>query len=219
MASDTIMVIVAHADDQVLGFGGSLAKYIVEGKTVVTVVFSYSERSAPHYKNDIIRERTIEESRAADKVLGGSGVTFLGLRSGHLEEDFRKNGAQSALRDLLLKHMPSKIFTHAIDDSLSDHKAVNRLLLGVYDNLKNERRLSSDVYGFGIWRLFRFKRRHSPRLVVDVSDTFSKKLRAIDVFKSQRPRLFILKIGVYVNALLRGLKHGAVFVEEFQKLR
>ncbi|MGM5481360.1 MAG: PIG-L deacetylase family protein [Nanobdellota archaeon] len=219
MAKDTVLAVVAHADDQVLGFGGSLAKYVSEGKRVITIVFSYSERSAPHYKQEIVRKRNVKESNAADKLLGGSGVLYLGLRGGHLRDDFWNHGGEQSLKGLLLKYKPFKIFTHAADDSHPDHRLVNKLLLETYDKLQVEKNFRTDIYGFGVWRLFRFKRRHSPRLVVDVSDTFRKKLRAIEVFKSQRNRLFVLKIGIYMYGLLRGLKHGTAFAEEFQKLR
>ncbi len=36
----TILVFSAHTDDFVLGAGGTIAKYIQEGKTVIAVIFS-----------------------------------------------------------------------------------------------------------------------------------------------------------------------------------
>jgi LmbE family N-acetylglucosaminyl deacetylase len=46
----TVLVIVAHNDDHIIGAGGTLAKYAQEGKKVRTIIMSYGESSHPHLK-------------------------------------------------------------------------------------------------------------------------------------------------------------------------
>ncbi|MDO8660733.1 MAG: PIG-L family deacetylase, partial [Candidatus Woesearchaeota archaeon] len=78
----TILTICAHNDDQIVGAGGTLAKYAAEGKRIRTVICSFGESSHPHLKREIIVERRVKESLRADKILGGSGVAYFGLAEG-----------------------------------------------------------------------------------------------------------------------------------------
>lgn len=212
---ERILVIVAHSDDQMLGPGGSLIKYVKEGKEIYTIIFSYGELSHPHFKREVIQELRVEESRKADRFIGGKGVAFLGLNEGKFEAEFKPK----ALEKTLLKLKPTKIFTHAEDESHPDHVAVNKLVLELYDKLHEKNQLTCDIYAFDIWRLFQTKQRISPKLVVDISDTFSDKLKAIEFFKSQRVALIMLKWSIYVKAFIIGFKHNIRFGEVFDKLR
>ena len=213
------MTIVAHSDDQIIGPGGTLVKYVNEGKKVITVIFSYGEKSHPHFKKEVIQKIRVEESERADNVIGGSGVIFLGIDEGKFKEQFNDQEHNGKLEALLLKYKPKKIFTHAIDDSHPDHKAVNALVLELYDKLHRQRKLTADVYTFGVWRLFRFKKTVHPRVVVNISQEFRKKLQALRAFKSQWITFSHMRFSIYFKALLTGIKHGYEFAEEFYKRR
>ena len=53
-----IMVFAAHPDDEVIGAGGTIAKYAREGRQVVSVIFSYGEGSDPASEpENIIQKR------------------------------------------------------------------------------------------------------------------------------------------------------------------
>ena len=212
---ERVLVIVAHSDDQMLGPGGTLKKYANEGKEVYTVIFSFGELSHPHFKRDVIQQLRVEEAEKADRFMKGKGVTFLGLNEGKFEEEFRPK----QLEQILLAIKPHKIFTHAQDESHPDHVAVNKVVLELYDKLHEQKKLTCDIYTFDIWRLFQTKKRISPKLVVDISDTFGDKLKAINYFKSQKVALIMLKWSIYVKAFIAGLRHNMRFGEVFDKIR
>lgn len=215
----TVLVIVAHSDDQVLGPGGTIAKYASEGEKVYTFIASFGESSHPHFKKEIISKIRVDEAKKADKLLGGSGVFFIGARDGKLKED--RDIIKKEVRRAILKYKPKKIITHAEDDALPDHVLVNKVILEVYDELKNKKLLSSNIgiYSFGVWRFFKLTNRLSPKLFVDISDFFQKKLEVLEVFKSQKSSMILLKWSVYLKAIIAGLKHKSQFAEEFHKLR
>lgn len=212
---ERILVVVAHSDDQMLGPGGTLAKYAAEGKEIYTIIFSYGELSHPHFKREVIQELRIEESKKADRFIGGKGVAFLGLSEGKFQEEFKPK----SLEKTLLKLKPTKIFTHAEDENHPDHVAVHKLVMEVYDKLHSQGKLDSDVYVFDIWRVFQTKKRKHPRMVVDISNTFEKKIKAISYFRSQKVALIVLKWSVYVKAFFIGLRHNVRFGEVFVKVR
>ena len=214
-----ILVVVAHSDDQVLGPGGTIAKYAAEGHTVQTIIFSYGEGTHPHYKTEVIRNIRQEESEKADKILGSTKTWFYGAGDGKIMQEKKEGTLQEKLRKDLLKFQPEKIFTHANDEAHPDHIAVHDILLEVYDDLHKKKKLTSAIYSFGIWRFFKFRRRSKPRLVVDITDTFTKKLKALKTLKSQKVAMLTLKWSVYVKAVLAGYKYGGTFVEVFYKLR
>jgi LmbE family N-acetylglucosaminyl deacetylase len=218
---ETVLCICAHSDDQVFGPGGTLAKYAKEGKKVFTIILSYGEASHPHFKEDIIIRTRVEEAKDADKVLGGSGVIFYGLKEGRFGKDADARNTASKLVELFHIHRPDRVLTHASDDPHPDHRATFKLVREAYD----ASRLSCPVYTFDVWTPFSTQKRDAPQLVVDVSSTYRKKLKAISCFKSQLGVWgFLINIYyVYMGMLWRnwttGLKHGYRFAEVFYRFR
>lgn len=214
-----ILVFVAHSDDQVIGPGGAVAKYAASGDNVFTVICAKDGFLHQHLKEEIITDARVQESEKADAILGGSGVQFLDVPDGKMKQSLSEERMRKQIRDILLKHQPKKIFTHAKDEAHPDHVAVNEALLSVYDELAAEGKLDSAIYSFGIWRLFKWHQRTNPRLVVDITETFHKKIQALSVFKSQKYIILTLRWSVYLKAIISGFRYGAKFVEVFYQLR
>lgn len=221
MVKETILVVVAHSDDQILGPGGTLSKYIEEGKQIKTIIFSYGEMSHFYFKPDVIAKMRKQEAEDADKILGGSGVEFFGISEGKFKSEFENGDFKSKLQKRILSYKPTKIFTHAKSESHPDHKAVHDLLLDSYDELHKKQLFTTDVYVFALYGL-KLTISKSPRLMVDISKYFSKKLEALRAFKSQHtiPLWWLwLKWAVYYKAFISGLKLKTKFAEEFYKVR
>jgi LmbE family N-acetylglucosaminyl deacetylase len=213
----SIVVICAHSDDQIFGLGGAMAKYAKEGWDIYTIVFSFGEKSHPHFKPREIRKIRIEESVRANKIIGGKQVVFLGLGEGHLEEEYLKKKGKERITHLLRLYKPDKIFTHAPDDPHYDHRAVFKIVSKTMTSLK----LDCTLYSFTVWNFFSFRKDARPKLVVDISGTFSKKVAALKCFRSQinffSYVLFnnILYLSVFVKAVFFGIRHGVKYAEVF----
>jgi len=83
-----VLVITAHPDDCEFGAGGTVAKFVKEGKDVGLVVVTNgdkgsSDRSMTSARLVAIRE---EEQRHASRTLGVEPVTFLGYPDGEVED-------------------------------------------------------------------------------------------------------------------------------------
>lgn len=210
----SVVVFCAHSDDQVFGPGATLARYAQEGRTVYTIIFSYGEMTHPHMKDSYTASIRSKESYKADKILGGSGVSFLALKEGKFLED--EEQTHHLLAEIIRDKRPAVIFTHSDEDAHPDHRAVYKAVL---DTL-NEMQYKCDVYSFDIWQLFNFKKsKYAPKLYVDVTHTFFLKIRALKEFKSQFVAMVALLWAVYVRALFHGLFRKGVFVERFFKVR
>ncbi len=79
MKKENILVICAHSDDQIIGPGGTLSKYIKEGKNVFTIICTYGEKANPWLKEHIAIKTRVREAETANKLIGGKEVIFLGL--------------------------------------------------------------------------------------------------------------------------------------------
>ncbi|MFA5797446.1 MAG: PIG-L deacetylase family protein [Candidatus Woesearchaeota archaeon] len=212
---NVVFVICAHSDDQIFGPGGTVAKYAKEGKQVFTIIFSYGEVSHPWFQKHITIKARVKESLAADKFMGGSGVLFLGLDEGKFIQQYASKHMHAKLKRLILKYRPKRIFTHAVDDPMPDHRALTKCLVTTLDKIK----YSGEVYMFDVWTLFNFKKRHYVSIAIDISDTFKKKIQALKMFKSQGAARFSLTWSVYLKAWLYGKRHNIRFAEVFYKLR
>jgi N-acetylglucosamine malate deacetylase 1 len=210
MKSDpnSILVFCAHSDDQILGVGGTIAKYAKEGKKITTVIFSYGESSHPWLQRKVTVEMRVKEAQKADKVVGGSGVIFLGLTENKFPTETDEKDIFHRIIELIKDLKPAKIFTHNTDDPHPDHRAV-----ALFD-MDYKR----DVYSFQIWSPIKFTERNSPKLVVDISKYFRIKLNALDCFKSQKLSVYTLFPSMYVNLLINGINNNVKYAEVFYKV-
>ncbi|MBN1275797.1 PIG-L family deacetylase [Candidatus Woesearchaeota archaeon] len=217
----TVLCICAHSDDQIFGPGGTLAKHAKEGKKVYTVILSYGEKSHPHFKEGVITKIRVEEARAADEVIGGSGVIFFGMKEGRFRKEAEEKDIVPRLIDVFKQHDIDRIYTHASDDPHTDHKATFAIVKEAYD----KGGLSCPLYTFDVWTPFSTQKRDAPKLVMDVSDTYRKKLKALKQFRSQMGfwgfliNIYYLYFGMLWRNATAGLRYGYRFAEVFYKFR
>ncbi|MFH0875216.1 MAG: PIG-L deacetylase family protein [archaeon] len=215
---DCILVLCAHNDDQIIGVGGTLAKYAKENKKIITVVFSYGAFSHPHFKKKVIIETRVKESHSANKIICGdnSEIIYLGLTEGKFTEQINEKNLSEKIQKIITEEKPLKIFTHSIDDPHPDHQAVYNYVLALFDNIK----YPGELYSFNVWNFFfNFRSRNVPRLVVDISDTFKLKIKAFERHKSQWLVIWQFKWNVYLQGIISGLKFRVKYAEVFYKIR
>ncbi|NQU97906.1 PIG-L family deacetylase [Candidatus Woesearchaeota archaeon] len=215
----TILIIAAHSDDQIIGPGGAAAKYAEEGFDVKTIIFTKGEVAMPHFKEEIIVDTRERESIRADKVIGGKGVKFLKVPEKDINKEVEIYKGKNKLEKIIKKLRPVKIFTHAPDDAHPIHRKTVSAVLEIVDELS----WKTEVYSFEIWNPFRFTANKHPKLVVDTSKTFDKKLKALKCFKSQFSLHGIFNyfpvMTMYIKNTINGRKHNTKYAEVFYRLR
>lgn len=206
----TILAIVAHNDDVVIGAGGSLAKFAREGYRVKSVIFSYGVSSHPHLRQEVISRTRFRESVRADRILGGSGVVYLEVEEGKFLKD---DSALNRLREIVRSEKPVLVFTHSLDDPHPDHRAVYHIVVGLM--LKS---IKCSVFSFEIWNPLRLRKRNVPKLIVDISDTFEIKIKSILAHESQKVAISVLFWNIWLKAKWYGLKTGHKYAEIFYQV-
>jgi len=212
---ENILFFCAHNDDQIIGAGGTIAKYVKEGKSVTVIVFSYGEGSNPLIRREITVKTRVRESHQASRILGYEHDIYLGLREGHFIEDFRRKRLEQKIVKMIRSLNPKKIFTHSVDDPHPDHKAANAIVNNTVDRIK----WHGEMYCFDVWNPFNVSESRFPRLIVDTSQTFNIKIRAMEAHKSQKLTKYTLSWNLYLKAFYNGLKNGVRYAEVFYKVR
>lgn len=211
---ETILCFCAHNDDQIIGAGGTLANYAKQGKDVYTYIFSYGESSHPHLQRKVIVKKRVAESKEADKIMEGKGIYYFGLKEGNFLNEIEERKFKQLIMDIITEKKPAKIFTHTQDDPHPDHRAVNKVILEIVNKLK----FKGDIYSFDIWNPLTARGRAKPKLVVDITDTFDTKVKAIKCHKSQKLALIAMLPAVYTRAIINGLNHEVKYAEVFYKI-
>lgn len=211
---EVILVFAAHSDDETIGTGGTIVKYAKEGKDVITVIFSSGEKSSPWLKKDYLTESRKEEAKKIGAFLGSKQTIFFGLKDMNLDEEVENPKVKMAIKNIINHFKPTSIFTHSKFDAHKDHKAVNRIVFEALNEIDKQKKIN--VYVFEVWNVLN---EDHPRMYVDVSDTFSKKIEAMKKFKSQKVFIYTLIIPVIIRAIFCGFHAKCRFAERFYKIR
>jgi len=213
---NNVLIFCAHPDDEVIGAGATIAKYAKEDKNIFVIIFTYGESSNPILKKRITIETRIKESKEIGKSLGCKETIFLGVPEGKISKKLEDNSFLNKLASLIKKYNPTKIFTHTSSDIFHpDHTSVNKVITKIVDSLDKK----YNLYTFPIWNPLRFLKRENPRLFVDVTKTFQKKIEAMKLFESQKMFTYPLLPLVYLRAKIHGLESNYKYAEKFYKIR
>lgn len=217
MKQENILVFVAHSDDEAIGAGGTIAKYAREGKDVYLIVFSFGEGSNPILVKREIATTRVKEARRVGSVLGVKQTVFLGATDGKIIENIKNKRFLDKIRHFLRKHKPTKIFTHSYADPHHDHRAVHKIVTKV---LREEEFKDIPVFVFDVWNpLNLFFNRNVPKMLVDITDTFEAKIKALSLFRSQKPSVYLLMPAVLVKARGHGIANECRYAERFYRIR
>jgi LmbE family N-acetylglucosaminyl deacetylase len=111
-----ILFLVPHADDEVLGFGGTICKLVEQGHDVSVVI-----AQAPNHQR---AEKQLQDALKAKEVLGYSNLEFLSIPHQDLCNDlFLLIGKVEKCID---QYKPDILYTTHLSDNHQDHKNLYR---------------------------------------------------------------------------------------------
>jgi LmbE family N-acetylglucosaminyl deacetylase len=217
----SVLVLAAHPDDEVLGCGGTIAKFAVEGAIVHVAFFAdgvFSRVGDHAIKRAELAARRIAAQKACD-ILGAKSVSF---------EDFPDNKMDTiplleitqVVERLIARYQPEIVLTHHMGDVNIDHR---RLHEGVVTACRPQKGhpvktvLCFEVPSSTEWQLPGSGPAFIPNWFVDISSTLKLKLTALDVYSEElrewpHPRS---KKGVEHLAHWRGASVGVDAAEAF----
>ena len=206
-----IIIFCAHSDDEAVGVGGTLLKYIEEGYDIIKVVFSSGEMSHPHYKKEVIINDRVNETINISKKYGIKKTTFFNLEDAKLKENI-DDSIKDKIKGLINESQPEKMFIPTEHDPHFDHRAVHVAVLDALKNIKYD----GDIYSYEVWNI---RKENKPMIYIDISKYFKKKVKMMREFKSQWYFMYTLLVPIYLRARYYGLKADCKYAERFYKLK
>lgn len=185
----TVLVIAPHADDEVIGMGGTIARLTSAGERVVLAVLTgHGDQPHPLWpreKWDQIRR----ECRAAASVLGVSDIEFRELPAACLDV-MPAWQINKVVHELLQAIAPTEIYIPFPFDLHKDHGAVAyAVTVAARPFLKHaqsiRRVLAYETLSETHLAPPHFAPAFEPNLFVDISSTLENKLQAMRAYASQ----------------------------------
>ena len=215
------LVVAPHADDELLGCGGTLLRRVGEGDTIGWLLITSIQES-----RGWSREKIDLRSREIDRVRKGLHISpnhlyELNFPTAELDKLPMSELVQK-ISNVFASFEPNEVLLPYPGDIHSDHRvvfeaassctkwfrypSVKRVL--TYETL-SETDFSVDPFGF------------SPNLFIDITDHLEKKLSLLAIYKSEMgehpfPRSLE---SIKAQAILRGAQRGTQAAEAFQILR
>lgn len=196
MIPPTLMVILAHPDDETFPMGGTLAKTAAAGKRVHLVTATRGEAGIPGKSTAETAAIREAELRRACAELGVQQLTFLDYFDGKLSHIPDSVGAARLLN--LMRQSPPDVVVTFGPDGISghpDHLAVYRWTTAAFDQYRQEGGRPQHLYyiapseatqqGCGIPPPTETV--GGPVAFIDVGDYLVQKVRAAQQHQSQHP--------------------------------
>jgi len=212
--TEIILCMAAHPDDEVIGCGGTIASLSEQGLRVISVIFSSGDLSSPWIRKDYLVGERESESKRIGEYIGSTETILLGFKDRSMIEELKTGKSKKLVKELIKKYKPSKIFVHTANDAHKDHKAVNKVVMEAVEQADKDHKIS--VFTYEVWNI---RNELLPRMYVDVSHTFKKKLEAMKKFRSQMVYIYPLLIAAIVRSRILGLQIGVKYAERFYKIR
>lgn len=116
-----VLVIAPHADDEVLGVGGTMARYIAEGHEVYVCIVTHGEK--PLFSDDVVA-KIREETIAAHAFLGITHTYFLEFPAVMLEQVPRYQ-LNDRIMNVIREVQPDEVYIPHAGDMQKDHQIVS----------------------------------------------------------------------------------------------
>lgn len=215
-----ILVIAPHADDEVLGVGGTMARFAAEGAEVYVVIAT--QGYPPDYPEEM-SENVRQQGFAANRLLGVKETRFLPLPAANLDHvPYRDINHQlvEAIRNI----QPEVLYIPFNGDLHVDHQII--FLSALVAARPNRINAPTTIYAYETlsetnWNAPYLTPNFVPNVFVDISSYLEMKIQAMELYASQLKPFPHERSEETLRALatLRGSTVGRFAAEAFVMVR
>ena len=223
---DRVMVITAHPDDSEFGAGGTVARFVKDGREVAYCIVTNGNKGSSDRAMTPERLATVraEEQRNAARVLGVERVSFLGYPDGEVEDtrDLRRDVSREIRRfrpDLVICQNPNR--TYNLGASHRDHRTVGGVVLDcVYPLARDHMAFPELLPEFEPHKVREVyvMQWNEPHVVNDISDVMDLKLKALACHASQFKDFAAVEARVRQRSKELGAARGYAYAEAFDRI-
>lgn len=187
---ESVLVVAAHPDDEVLGCGGTMARLAGEGHEVRIAILAegMTSRTAQREQTDSKQlDHLHSNARQAADIVGAKELVLSKLPDNRLDT-VPLLEVVKLVEDLIGRFDPAVIYTHHPGDLNVDHGVVHRAVLTATRPLPGQR--VREIYAFEVassteWAFQRLEPSFRPNVFVDISSTLETKVAALACYDTE----------------------------------
>ena len=219
-----ILVVAAHPDDEIIGIGGTIARYAKQGHTCRCLILGEGQTARTQTRSlsePALVEKLRQDTLLAAEAVGYAQVCFEDLPDNRFDSIDRLDVIKK-IEAYLEQIKPDTIYTHYAHDLNIDHQICLQAVLTATPPVNHQttpreiftfETLSSTEWNFG--------HAFSPNIFVNIEDFIDQKLAALSYYQSEirpAPHPRSLEI-IRANARRWGSVIGVNYAEAFQVVR
>ena len=201
-----VLVLAPHTDDGELGCGGTISKFIEDGKEVFYAAFSVAEKSVPDgYPKNILET----ELKKATKILGILDKNIYIYRYEVRTFSYHRQKILEDILSLRNELKPDLVLIPSLNDLHQDHKVVAE------EGLRAFKKFSMLGYeqpwnniSFNTLSFVQLEKRH-----------IDKKVMALKCYETQKYRTYLNEKFLRSLAITRGTQIEVEYAETFEVVR
>lgn len=186
---ESLLILAAHPDDEVLGCGGTIAKLSDEGANVHVAFLAdgvFSRGGDEAGQQEELNTRRKAAQQACD-ILGVKSVSFGDFPDNRMDTIPLLDIVQ-AVELIIARHRPAIVFTHHGGDVNIDHRRLYEAVMTAcrpQNHHPVKTLLSFEVPSSTEWQLPGGALAFTPNWFVDISATLDRKLAALEVYATE----------------------------------
>ncbi|WP_341885435.1 PIG-L deacetylase family protein [Synechococcus sp. UW140] len=189
--ADSVLVVAAHPDDEVLGCGGTIARHADAGDQVRVLIVAEGATSRQQHR---VRNQASDELSAlaqsaqkAGAILGAQGVELLDLPDNRLDSLDRLDLIKQ-IEERIARHQPQVVYVHHAGDVNIDHRRLHEAVVTACRPTPGQpvrRLLSFEVASSTEWQPPCSAPAFQPNWFVDISAQWLRKREALEAYISE----------------------------------
>jgi len=225
--ADSVLVVAAHPDDEVLGCGGTIARHADAGDQVQVLIVAEgaTSRQKQRDRNQATSELSTlaQAAQQAGAILGAQGVELLDLPDNRLDSLDRLDLIKQ-IDERIGRHQPQVVYVHHAGDVNVDHRRLHEAVVTACRPTPGQpvrRLLSFEVASSTEWQPPGSAPTFQPNWFVDISAQWPRKREALAAYASEmRPWPHARSLEALEHlACWRGAQVGVEAAEAFCLLR
>lgn len=216
-----VLVIAPHADDETLGCGGTILRYVESGYEVHwLLVTAVTEQYG--YSSDKVKERQ-QEILTVSGMYEFNKVHELGLRPAALDT-IGKSELIAGISRIVNQIKPEEVFTVYRNDAHSDHEAVYDAVMSATKSFRYpfiKRVLAYETISETDFGMKPEDSGFRPNVFIGIDEHLVRKLEILEIFESEVGDFPFPRSRIAVEALarLRGVQCNQLAAEAFMLLK
>ena len=206
MNAQKILVLAPHTDDGEFGCGGSIARFVEDGRDVYYVAFSTAEESL---SEGLPKDTLQVEVKQATDVLGIPPANLILFKYEVRKLNYVRQEILEELIKIKISINPDLVLAPCLNDLHQDHHTIGMEGLRAFK--------TTSILGYEIpWNNLTF---HTQAFIKLEQRHLNKKVEALREYKSQQHRFYATEDFIRALAKTRGTQIGVEFAEVFEVVR